>query len=115
LRRQTQYCGMFLTPSLRNTATRHAFFHNGVFHSLGQVLDFYVNRDLHPERFYPRDAAGRVIRYDDLPARYRGNVDRIDAPLNRRPGDRPALTRAQIRDVIAFLNTLTDGYRAAPR
>lgn len=111
LRRQTQYCGMFLTPSLRNVATRRAFFHNGVFHSLTQVLDFYVDRDLHPERFYARDAAGHVVPYDDLPARYRANVDKVDAPFNRRPGEQPALTDAQIRDVIAFLGTLTDGYR----
>ena len=115
LSRQKQYCGMFLTPSLRNVATRHAFFHNGVFHSLAQVLDFYVNRDLHPERFYSRDAAGRVVPYDDLPARYRANVDEVDAPLNRHAGDQPALTDAQIRDVIAFLGTLTDGYRGTSR
>lgn len=114
LSQETQYCGMFLTPSLRNVATRHAFFHNGVFHSLRQVLDFYVNRDLHPERFFAHDAAGHVIPYDDLPARYRGNVDKVDAPFNRRPGDRPALTPAQIHDVIAFLDTLTDGYTSLP-
>lgn len=93
LRAQTQYCGMFLTPSLRNVATRRVFFHNGVFHSLKQVLDFYVDRDLHPERFYPRDAAGRVRRYDDLPARYRANLDTSDAPFNRHPGDPPSLGR----------------------
>ena len=115
LRRQTQYCGMFLTPSLRNVATRHAFFHNGVFRSLAQVLDFYVNRDLHPERFYARDAAGHVVPYDDLPARFRANVDKVDAPFDRRPGEQPALTDAQIRDVIAFLGTLTDGYRGTRR
>lgn len=115
LSRQTQYCGMFLTPTLRNAATRHAFFHNGVFHSLAQVLDFYVNRDLHPERFYPHDAAGHVIPYDDLPQRYRANVDKVDAPFDRRPGDRPALTGAQMRDVIAFLDTLTDGYHTGGR
>jgi cytochrome c peroxidase len=115
LGRQTQYCGMFLTPTLRNVATRRAFFHNGVFHSLAQVLDFYVNRDLHPERFYAHDAAGHVIPYDDLPARYRANVDKVDAPFDRRPGDQPALTRAQMRDVIAFLDTLTDGYRGTGR
>ncbi len=34
LKGQTQYCGMFLTPTLRNVATRHAFFHNGVYGSL---------------------------------------------------------------------------------
>ena len=110
MRHLGRYCGMFLTPSLRNVATRHVFFHNGVFHSLRQVLDWYVNRDRHPGRFYPRDAAGRVVKYDDLPPRYRKNVDTVDAPLNRRPGDPPALTPGEIRDVIAFLDTLTDGY-----
>jgi cytochrome c peroxidase len=114
LRKQTQYCGMFLTPSLRNVALRHVFFHNGIFHSLRQVLDFYVNRDLHPERFYPRDAAAEVIKYDDLPARYHANVDTVDPPFNRHPGDAPALTPADIRDVIAFLETLTDGYTGSP-
>jgi cytochrome c peroxidase len=110
LRGQTQYCGMFLTPSLRNVATRRVFFHNGVFHSLEQVLDFYVDRDIRPGRFYPRDAAGQVVKYDDIPPQYRTNVDTADAPLDRHPGDPPALDPAQIKDVIAFLGTLTDGY-----
>ena len=108
LRAETQYCGMFLTPSLRNVATRHVFFHNGVFHSLRAVLEWYVYRDLAPERFYSRDAAGQVVKYDDLPPQYRRNVDTVDAPFNRHPGDAPALTAAEIADVIAFLETLTD-------
>ena len=54
MRDQVQYCGMFLTPSLRNTAKRMVYFHNGVFHSLEDVLDWYVNRDLQPERFTRR-------------------------------------------------------------
>jgi cytochrome c peroxidase len=111
LREQSQYCGMFLTPSLRNVATRHEFFHNGVLHSLRQVLDWYVNRDLQPARFYPHDAAGHIVKFDDIPERYRGNIDTVDAPFNRRPGDAPALSTAQIDDVIAFLGTLTDDYR----
>jgi cytochrome c peroxidase len=110
MRTATQYCGMFLTPTLRNVALRHVFFHNGMFHSLTQVLDFYVNRDIDPGRFYPRDAAGRVLKYDDIPPQYRANVDTADAPFDRHPGDPPALTAAQIKDVIAFLDTLTDGY-----
>jgi cytochrome c peroxidase len=109
LRKETQYCGMFLTPTLRNVALRQVFFHNGIFHSLRQVLDFYVNRDLHPERFYPRNTSGNVTKFDDLPARDRTNVDRVDPPFNRHPGDPPALTPAEIQDVIAFLDTLTDG------
>lgn len=110
---QPQYCGMFLTPTLRDVATRKVFFHNGVFHSLRQVLVWYVYRDLQPARFYPRDEAGQLVKYDDLPERYRGNVDTTDAPFNRRPGDAPALNGREIADVIAFLGTLTDGYRAA--
>ena len=109
MRNDVKYCGMFLTPSLRNVAVRRVFFHNGVFHSLRQVLDWYVNRDLHPERFYPRDVAGHTFKYDDLPARYRGNVDTADAPFNRHPGDPPALSERDMEDVIAFLGTLTDG------
>jgi cytochrome c peroxidase len=114
LHAQTQYCGMFLTPTLRNTATRKVYFHNGRFHSLDDVLDWYVNRDLEPERFYPRDAHGAVVKYDDLPPQYRVNVDTTDAPFDRKPGDAPALTREDIHDIIAFLGTLNDGYTTRP-
>jgi cytochrome c peroxidase len=115
MRNSTQYCAMFLTPTLRNVAQRRVFFHNGVFRSLTQVLDFYVNRDIRPERFYPRDAAGHVMKYDDIPPQYRANVDIVDAPFNRHPGDAPALTPVEMQDVIAFLDTLTDGYTESPR
>jgi len=111
---QTQYCGMFLTPTLRNTATRKVYFHNGRFHSLDDVLDWYVNRDLEPERFYTRDANGTVVKYADLPPQYRVNIDTTDAPLDRKPGDAPALTREDIHDIIAFLGTLNDGYATTP-
>ncbi|HEX4078440.1 MAG TPA: cytochrome c peroxidase [Rhizomicrobium sp.] len=110
MRDQVQYCGMFLTPSLRNSATRKVFFHNGVFHSLDEVMDWYVNRDLQPERFYSRDAGGKVVKYDDLPPQYRRNVDTTDAPFNRHPGDQPALDKQEIQDIIAFLHALDDGY-----
>jgi cytochrome c peroxidase len=113
MRDQIQYCGMFLTPSLRNTAMRKVFFHNGVFHSLEEVMDWYVNRDLQPERFYSKDADGKVIKYDDLPEQYRHNVDTTDGPFNRHPSDQAALSKQDIKDVIAFLGTLTDGYKSA--
>jgi len=109
----TQYCGLFKTPSLRNAATRQVFFHNGVFTSLKDVVRFYVERETHPENWYPRDAHGAVIKYDDLPAAHRANIDIVDAPFDRKPGDAPALTDAEIDDVVAFMKTLTDGYRPA--
>lgn len=108
---QTQFCGMFLTPSLRNVATRHAFFHNGVYRSLDQVLKFYNLRDIEPGKIYPHDAKGHVAQYDDLPAKYHANIDRADAPFDRNPGDTPSMTDADIKDIIAFLQTLNDGYQ----
>lgn len=107
--RNGAYCGFFRTPSLRNTATRRHFFHNGVFTTLRQVMDFYALRDLSPGRFYPRDENGRVRLYDDLPPQYRANVDTLDAPFGKRHA--PALTEAEREKIIAFLGTLTDGER----
>jgi cytochrome c peroxidase len=110
MREQTQYCGMFLTPTLRNVATRHVFFHNGALHSLQQVLDFYNFRDVDPGRVYPRAADGTVEKLNDLPVAYRANVDVTDPPFDRKPGEAPAMTAEEEQDVIAFLWTLTDGY-----
>ena len=89
------YCGRFKVPTLRNVSTRNAFFHNGVFHSLVQVLNFYNTRDTNPEYWYPSSggnsgnittnpsyalfptyASGATIRkYNDLPLQYQGNID----------------------------------------
>ena len=108
--RQTQYCGMFLTPTLRNVATRHAFFHNGVYHTLDQVLDFYALRDTQPQRVYGKGAAGKTEKFNDIPAAERGNVDVADPPFNRNAGDIPAMSPQDRRDIVVFLQTLTDGY-----
>ena len=107
------FCGLFKTPTLRNVATRRVFFHNGAIHSLDDAIRFYVERETRPEKWYPRKADGEVIKYDDLPPAHRGNVDVKDAPFNRHRGQQPALSEQEIKDVAAFLNTLTDGYRTA--
>ena len=107
LKESTQYCGLFKTPTLRNVARRAYFFHNGRFTTLEQVLQFYVQRDLTPERWYPTQA-GRVELYDDLPPADRVNVDRADPPFDRRPGEPPALSAQEMADLIAFLRTLSD-------
>ncbi|SAH90174.1 Methylamine utilization protein MauG precursor [Bordetella ansorpii] len=105
-----EYCGLFRSPSLRNVATRKSFFHNGVYHSLKEVLNFYVLRDVQPEKIYPRRADGSIDQYNDLPKQYRENLN-MDPPFGGKPGDAPALSPDEIDDVIAFLNTLTDGYK----
>ena len=106
---ETQYCGMFTTPTLRNVTRRRVFFHNGVYQTLQQVMDFYNFRDIAPEKIYPR-MSGTVQKFDDLPPRYHGNVDVTDPPFDRQAGDTPAMTPADEEDIIAFLKTLNDGY-----
>lgn len=109
--KQPANCGLFKTPTLRNVATRHVFFHNGVYTSLRDVVRFYVLRETEPQKIYPVAADGTVEKYNDLPRRYWKNVDTIDPPFDRKPGDKPALDDAEIDDLVAFLGTLTDGYK----
>lgn len=112
LQGRKDYCGLFRTPSLRNVATRQTFFHNGAFHDLRKVVQFYVQRDTHPERWYPRKPDGSVHKFDDLPAVYHANLN-LDPPFDRHPGEAPALSETEIDDVVAFMRTLTDGYGGA--
>jgi cytochrome c peroxidase len=107
---QPEFCGLFRTPTLRNVALRSTFFHNGKFHSLRDVVDFYVTRDIAPERWYGKNAEGRVHRYDDLPAQYEPNINRDPPFADQHPGAQPALSKNEIEDVVAFMKTLTDGY-----
>jgi cytochrome c peroxidase len=107
---QAGYCGLFKTPSLRNVALRQTFMHNGYFHSLRKVVEFYATRDTNPEKWYPRRADGSIDIYDDLPEAYRANLN-SDPPFGGKPGDKPALDDREIDDIVAFLGTLTDGYR----
>jgi len=109
LKGRSEFCGLFRTPSLRNVATRKTFFHNGIYHSLDEVVRFYAERDTNPAKFYPVSKNGAVAKFDDLPRRYRDNVN-TEPPFDRKPGGKPALDEAEIEDVVAFLNTLTDGY-----
>jgi cytochrome c peroxidase len=105
------YCGMFKTPTLRNVATRKVFFHNGQFKTLRDVILFYNTRDTQPERWYPT-TNGKVQKYNDLPARYRANID-TQAPLDgKKIGAPGAMTEADMADLEAFLQTLNDHYQA---
>jgi cytochrome c peroxidase len=109
---RTEYCGLFKTPTLRNVALRKSFFHNGYFHTLREAVAFYASRDSDPARWYPTMADGTVDKFDDLPKAYWPNLN-TDPPFNgRKPGDKPALSDAEIDDIVAFLGTLTDADQA---
>jgi cytochrome c peroxidase len=109
---RAEYCGLFRTPTLRNVARKRVFLHNGIFHALEDVVRFYAERDTAPEKWYPRSASGVAVKFDDLPSAYRKNVDQ-EPPFGRRAGEAPALSDNDVRDIVAFLNALSDGYEPA--
>jgi cytochrome c peroxidase len=109
---RAEYCGLFRTPTLRNVARKRVFLHNGVLHALADVVRFYAERDTAPEKWYPRGPNGEPAKFNDLPAKYRGNVD-ADPPFGGQPGEPPRLSDAEVRDIVAFLNALSDGYAPA--
>lgn len=98
-------CGQFKVPSLRNVATRHAFFHNGRFHALQEAVRFYATRDTNPKAWYP------ARKFDDLPADLTKTVNLAEVPYDRKPGQAPRLSEAEVEDIVAFLRTLTDDAR----
>jgi len=106
---RAEFCGLFRTPTLRNVALKKTFFHNGVYHSLEDVLRFYARRDTNPQEFYPV-VKGKVKKFDDLPQQYWANLN-TEPPFDRKPGDAPVFSDAEIKDVMAFLDTLTDGWQ----
>jgi cytochrome c peroxidase len=105
-------CGMFKVPTLRNTATRKVFFHNGVFNTLAQVISFYNTRDTNPAAWYPTAGGGVLQKYNDLPTAYHANVDIADVPFGLSPGTSPYMSAQDMADLECFLKTLTDGYVA---
>ncbi len=104
-----QYCGMFKVPTLRNVATRQVFFHNGVFSTLADVINFYNTRDTNPSAWYPT-VNGVVKKFNDMPAAYQANLD-TDVPFDGLPvGGTPHMTTQNVSDLQCFMETLTDGY-----
>ncbi len=98
-----QWCVKFRTPSLRNVAVRERFMHNGQFSKLRDVVAFYATRSTSPALWYPPGA-----KFDDVPAKYRDNVNVSSLPYNRREGVQPAYDDDDVDAIVAFLGTLTD-------
>jgi cytochrome c peroxidase len=98
-----KWCSLFRTPSLRNVAVRESFGHNGVYKTLREVVAFYANRAVAPGKIYP---PGQT--FDDVPKKYRGNVNIYSPIYNHREGAAPPMSDEDIDAVVAFLGTLTD-------
>ncbi len=74
--------GMFKTPSIRNAALTAPYMHNGVYDSLEEVMGFY------------NKGGGAGLGFD--------------IPHQTLPFDNLNLTEQEIKDLVAFINTLTD-------
>jgi cytochrome c peroxidase len=103
-------CGTFKVPTLRNVAKRPFLFHNGRFTRLDEAVRFYVERDSHPEKWYPTSDKGKTLLYNDLPRRYVDNIRHGEAPYDVKRSQKPHLNETEIADVVVFLKTLDDGY-----
>lgn len=79
--------GKFKVPTLRNIAATPPYMHNGVFSTLQEVVDFYNTRDVGD---WPPPEVAENVNFDEL-------------------GDL-GLTDEEVDAVVAFMETLTDGY-----
>jgi cytochrome c peroxidase len=82
--------GKFKVASLRNVAKTAPYMHNGIFPSLRQVVEFYNTRDTDPQRWGEAEVPA-TVNHDEL-----GNLK---------------LSDREIEAIVAFLNTLSDGYQ----
>ena len=88
--------GKFKVPSLRNCAITPPYEHNGVFKTLREVVMFNNTRDV-PGAGWPAP---------EVP----DNIHRHMPPMPRTFGQL-GLTDQEVDDIVAFLETLTDGYK----
>ncbi|MES2807248.1 MAG: cytochrome c peroxidase [Bacteroidota bacterium] len=74
--------GSFKTPTVRNVAKTGPYMHNGSFHTLEKVVEFY-------------NAGG-------------GNGWGLDNPNQTLSADSLKLTKVEVKQIVSFLNSLTD-------
>jgi cytochrome c peroxidase len=82
--------GKFRVPTLRNMAATAPYLHNGIFNTLREVVVFYNTRDVGP---WPPPEVAENVNREEL-------------------GDL-GLSSIEVDDIVAFLQTLTDGYEPA--
>ena len=79
--------GKFRVPTLRNVSITSPYLHNGIYKTLYQVVAFYNTRDVAP---WPDPEVQANLNRDEM-----GNL---------------GLTNQEVEDIVAFLETLTDGW-----
>jgi cytochrome c peroxidase len=107
MKRAPDFQGKFQVPTLRNVDMRptpdfvKAYMHNGYFKSLKEVVHFYNTRDALPR--CQTGEPGETVRCWPAPE--------DSTNLNRRELGDLKLTEQEEDAIVAFLGTLTDGYK----
>jgi cytochrome c peroxidase len=106
-----KFDGKIQVPTLRNVDMRpspdfvKAYMHNGYFKSLKDVVHFYNTRDVLP-RCAPGDPGEMVTCWP---------APEDPTNLNKRQLGNLKLTDQEEDALVAFLKTLTDGYKPPPK
>jgi len=93
--------GKHKIPSLRNVATTPPYMHNGVFNTLREVVVFDNTRDEKMANWPSPEVPQNVHRHMPMP----------DGTCEPNTLGCLKLTDDEVDAIVAFLNTLTDGYR----
>jgi len=96
--------GKFKVPSLRNIALTAPYMHNGYFQSLRGVVDFYNTRDVRPACADPMTSEADARKQGCWPAA------EVEATVNHDELGDLKLSKRDVDDLLAFLDTLTDGW-----
>ncbi|MCA6441385.1 MAG: cytochrome B6 [Chitinophagaceae bacterium] len=86
--KMNRFAGQFKVPTLRNIAITAPYFHNGFFQTLEEVVHFYNKRDVES---FPRPE--------------------VELTVNHRETGNLKLSVAEEHAIVAFMRTLTDGYK----
>jgi cytochrome c peroxidase len=97
--------GKFKVPTLRNLTLTGPFMHNGYFVTLEGVVDFYNTRDVKQPCIDPWTSEADALSLECWPAAEVGANVNVDELGNL------GLLRSEVLDIVAFLETLTDGFR----
>lgn len=85
--------GRFKTPTLRNIEKTAPYMHSGIFKTLEEVMEFYNERDINPKFAHPE----------------------VTTTVNKADMGNLKLSKQDINDIIAFMKTLTDGYKVSDK
>jgi len=96
--------GRFKVGTLRNIALTASYSHNGFFTDLTQIVDFYNTRDVKPACADPNATAAMAEALGCWPAAEFPDTVNHDELGNLN------LTGDEVMDIVAFLQTLTDGW-----